>query len=259
MSIHPFTAARRQQEGGGGPRLQISANMDIMGGKVVDLEQGRRDVKHEYGSALQHVLQAQANGAEWVHLVDLDAVFRQGDNRQLIEQIVRQLDISVELSGGLRDDESLDWALSTGCRRVHIGTAAIRNPDWTREIIKKHGDRIAVSLDVRGCTLAAEGWTKDGGSLWETLAWLDDAGCPRYVVANIYAEAMTAGPNFELLKDFCARTDRPVLARGGVGWIGDIRGLRALVPDGLEGAVIGAAFRRGILSLPHVLDVAGRP
>ena len=193
------------------------------------------------------------------HLVDLDAAFGRGSNRELIASIVGRLDLQVELSGGIRDTDSLEAALATGCRRVNIGTAALEDPDWTASVIAAHGDRVAIGLDVRGTTLAARGWTREGGDLWETLARLDAEGCARYVVTDVNKDGMLQGPNVELLRDVCARTDRPVVASGGVSTLEDIATIRELVGEGVEGAIVGSALYRGAFTLPEALDVAGRP
>jgi phosphoribosylanthranilate isomerase len=163
------------------------------------------------------------------------------------------------MSGGIRDAESLEAALATGCRRVNLGTAALEDPEWTAAAIAEHGDRIAVGLDVRGTTLAARGWTREGGDLWETLGRLDREGCARYVVTDVNKDGMLAGPNLGLLRDVCARTDRPVVASGGVSTLADIEAIRGLVAAGVEGAIIGSALYRGAFTLPEALDVAGRP
>jgi len=199
----------------------------------------------------------QRDGAEWIHLVDLDAAFGRGSNRDLLADVVGQLDIDVELSGGIRNDASLRAALSTGCRRVNLGTAALEDPDWTARVIAEHGDRIAVGLDVRGTTLAARGWTRDGGDLWEVLARLDDDGCARYIVTDVARDGTLTGPNVELLREVCARTDRPVVASGGVSTLADLDTLRKLVPDGLEGAIVGKALYAGAFTLAEALGVAG--
>ena len=192
-------------------------------------------------------------------MVDLDAAFGEGHNRELLAGIVERLDIAVEMSGGMRDEESLTTALATGCRRVNIGTAALEHPEWTARAIAEHGDRVAIGLDVRGTTLAARGWTRDGGDLWETLARLDAEGCARYVVTDVNKDGMLAGPNLELLREVCSRTDRPVVASGGVSTLDDIRAIRSLVGEGVEGAIIGSALYKGAFTLPQALEVAGRP
>jgi phosphoribosylformimino-5-aminoimidazole carboxamide ribotide isomerase/phosphoribosylanthranilate isomerase len=193
-----------------------------------------------------------------VHLVDLDAAFGRGDNRALIADVVSSLSLKVELSGGLRDDASLDAALALGVARVNLGTAAIENPEWTAKAIERHGDRIAVGLDVRGTTLAGRGWTKEGGDLWEVLARLEDAGCARYVVTDVTKDGTLQGPNLGLLREMCERTERPVVASGGISGLDDLRALRELVPLGVEGAIVGKALYSGQFTLPEALDVAGR-
>ena len=241
------------------PRLQMLPAVDVVDGRAVQLVQGVAGSGGDFGDPWQAAQAWQEQGAEWLHLVDLDAAFGRGDNRELLSSIVERLDLQVELSGGIRDEETLIAALSTGCRRVNLGTAALEDPEWTAKAIAEHGDRIAVGLDVRGATLAARGWTREGGDLWETLARLDAEGCARYVVTDVAKDGMLQGPNVQLLRDVCARTDRPVVASGGISTVADIEALRALVPDGVEGAIVGSALYRGAFTLGQALDAAGRP
>jgi phosphoribosylanthranilate isomerase len=242
-----------------GSRLELLPAVDIADGRAVQLVQGVAGSGGEFGDPLHAALAWQEQGAEWLHLVDLDAAFGRGSNRALVDAIVGKLDIKVELSGGIRDAESLAAALATGCRRINLGTAALEQPEWTAEAIADHGDRIAVGLDVRGTTLAARGWTRDGGDLWETLARLDQEGCARYVVTDVNKDGMLAGPNLALLQQVCQRTSRPIVASGGVSTLDDIQALRGLVDAGVEGAIVGSALYRGAFTLPEALDVAGRP
>ena len=203
-------------------------------------------------------LEFQAAGAEWLHLVDLDAAFGRGENSALLAEVVGKLDIKVELSGGIRDDESLKRALATGCRRVNLGTAALEDPEWTARVIAEYGDRIAVGLDVRGHTLAARGWTKEGGDLFETLERLDRDGCARYVVTDVAKDGTLAGPNIELLKSVCAATTKPVIASGGISSLDDIAALAALVGSGVEGVIVGKALYAGKFTLIEALKVSGK-
>ena len=202
--------------------------VDVADGAAVRLVQGAAGSETSYGDPLEAALAWQRDGAEWIHLVDLDAAFGRGDNRELLAEVVRRLDVAVELSGGIRDDASLEAALATGAARVNLGTAALESPDWVRAAIARHGDRIAVGLDVRGTTLAARGWTQEGGDIWETLARLDADGCARYVVTDVHRDGTLTGPNLELLRDVCARTDAPVVASGGVSSLDDLRAIAAL-------------------------------
>ena len=242
-----------------GARLELLPAVDIADGRAVQLVQGVAGSGGEFGDPLDAALAWQEQGAEWLHLVDLDAAFGRGSNREIVDRIVGKLDIQVELSGGIRDASSLAAALATGCRRVNLGTAALEQPEWTAEAIADHGDRVAVGLDVRGTTLAARGWTREGGDLWETLDRLDREGCARYVVTDVNKDGMLAGPNLVLLQQVCERTSRPVVASGGVSTLEDVRALRGLVDVGVEGAIIGSALYRGAFTLPEALDVAGRP
>ncbi|NNG40627.1 bifunctional 1-(5-phosphoribosyl)-5-((5-phosphoribosylamino)methylideneamino)imidazole-4-carboxamide isomerase/phosphoribosylanthranilate isomerase PriA [Flexivirga sp. ID2601S] len=241
------------------PRLQLLPAVDVAGGEAVQLVQGVAGTGGRFGDPFEAAKAWQDAGAEWLHLVDLDAAFGRGSNRDLLAGIIGRLDLQVELSGGIRDAESLAAALATGCRRVNLGTAALEDPEWTAQAIAEHGDRIAVGLDVRGTTLAARGWTQEGGDLWETLERLDREGCERYVVTDVAKDGMLQGPNVTLLQQVCARTDRPVVASGGVSTLDDVRALRELVPDGVEGAIIGSALYKGAFELSDALDLAGRP
>src|SRR3954453_10985777 len=227
--------------------------VDVVEGRAVRLVQGVAGSETDYGSALDAALGWQRDGAEWIHLVDLDAAFGRGSNRELLAEVIGKLDVAVELSGGIRDDDSLAAALATGCARVNIGTAALENPGWCREIIASHGDRIAVGLDVRGTTLAARGWTREGGDLWEVLERLEKDGCPRYVVTDVTKDGTLRGPNVDLLRDVCSRTDRPVVASGGVSSLDDLRALAALAPYGVEGAIVGKALYAGEFALEDAL------
>ena len=241
------------------PRLQLLPAVDISEGGAVQLQQGVAGSGWQFGDPWQAAKRWQDEGAEWIHLVDLDAAFGRGHNREIIRDIVGRLDLQVELSGGIRDAETLEIALATGCRRVNIGTAALEDPEWTARAIAEHGDRVAIGLDVRGTTLAARGWTSEGGQLWETLARLDAQGCARYVVTDVAKDGMLSGPNLTLLQDVCDRTDRAVIASGGVTTLADVEAIRALVPQGVEGAIIGSALYKGSITLPEALDLAGRP
>jgi 1-(5-phosphoribosyl)-5-[(5-phosphoribosylamino)methylideneamino] imidazole-4-carboxamide isomerase/N-(5'phosphoribosyl)anthranilate isomerase len=241
------------------PNLELLPAVDVADGQAVRLVQGAAGSETSYGDPVDAALAWQEDGAEWVHLVDLDAAFGRGSNRPLLEKVVRKLDIKVELSGGIRDDASLDAALSLGATRVNLGTAALENPEWTASAIARYGDAIAVGLDVRGTTLAARGWTQEGGDLWEVLQRLEDAGCARYVVTDVTKDGTLQGPNLELLKQVLERTSRPVVASGGISNLDDLAALRQLVPSGLEGAIVGKALYAGAFTLPQALDVAGHP
>ena len=233
--------------------LELLPAVDITEGRAVQLAQGVAGSERVYGDPVAAALRWQDAGAEWIHLVDLDAAFGRGSNRELQAEIVGALDIQVEMSGGIRDDESLASALATGCRRVNIGTAALEEPEWCARVIAEHGDRIAIGLDVRGRTLAARGWTREGGDLYETLARLDSEGCARYVVTDVNKDGMLQGPNLELLRAVCAATAAPVVASGGVTTLDDIRALMTLVPEGVEGAIAGTALYEGRFTLEDAL------
>ncbi|MEJ7629768.1 MAG: bifunctional 1-(5-phosphoribosyl)-5-((5-phosphoribosylamino)methylideneamino)imidazole-4-carboxamide isomerase/phosphoribosylanthranilate isomerase PriA [Nocardioidaceae bacterium] len=237
------------------PALELLPAVDVADGRAVQLVQGVAGSERVFGDPLQAALRWQAAGASWVHLVDLDAAFGRGSNHERLARVVGMLDIAVELSGGIRDEASLAAALATGCRRVNIGTAALEDPVWCASVIAEHGDRVAIGLDVRGTRLAARGWTRDGGDLYGVLARLDAEGCARYVVTDVARDGMLQGPNVELLREVCARTDRPVVASGGIATLADLRALAGLVEEGVEGAIIGTALYMGAFTLEDALAV----
>jgi len=251
----PRSAARPAAHlaGTGASALTLLPAVDVSGGQAVRLVQGAAGTETRYGDPLDAALAWQRAGVQWIHLVDLDAAFGRASNAPLLASIVRQLDIAVEMSGGIRDDASLAAALATGCQRAIIGTAALENPDWVRDVIAQHGERIAVGLDVRGTRLAARGWTSDGGELLDVLARLEAGGCPRYVVTDVTKDGMLTGPNLDLLRQVCARTDRPVIASGGVSSLADLDAIASLRPLGVEGAIIGKALYAGAFTLEQAL------
>ena len=238
--------------------LELLPAVDVADGKAVRLTQGEAGSETDYGDPVEAAQQWISAGAEWIHLVDLDAAFGRGNNRDVIRRVVdASTSVKIELSGGIRDDASLEAALEAGATRVNLGTAALEDPAWTARVIAKHGDAVAVGLDVRGTTLAARGWTKEGGDLWEVLARLEDAGCARYVVTDVTKDGTLRGPNVDLLKQVMERTAKPVVASGGISSLQDIADLYALVGAGLEGAILGKSLYAGRFTLEQALAVAG--
>jgi 1-(5-phosphoribosyl)-5-[(5-phosphoribosylamino)methylideneamino] imidazole-4-carboxamide isomerase/N-(5'phosphoribosyl)anthranilate isomerase len=233
--------------------LELLPAIDVKDGKAVRLVQGELAAESQYGDPREVALEFLAAGAQWIHLVDLDAAFGIGSNAALLEEVIKSVDLRVELSGGIRDDESLRRALATGCERVNLGTAALEDPEWTAKVIAEFGDRIAVGLDVRGHTLAARGWTREGGDLFETLARLDRDGCARYIVTDVAKDGTLTGPNLELLREVCAATSKPVVASGGVSTLADLEAIKALTSIGVEGAIVGKALYAGAFTLPEAI------
>jgi phosphoribosyl isomerase A len=235
--------------------------VDVVDGRAVRLVQGKAGSETEYGSALDAALNWQRDGAEWIHLVDLDAAFGRGSNRELLAEVVGKLDVRVELSGGIRDDDSLAAALATGCARVNLGTAALENPDWCARAISEHGDKVAVGLDVQidqtkpadAHRLRGRGWETDGGDLWEVLERLDKQGCSRFVVTDVTKDGTLGGPNLDLLASVAGRTEAPVIASGGVSSLDDLRAIATLTDRGVEGAIVGKALYAGRFTLPQAL------
>ena len=235
--------------------LDLLPAVDVKDARAVRLVQGELSAETAYGNPLDVALEFQSAGAEWIHLVDLDAAFGRGSNAQLLAEVVGRLDIKVELSGGIRDDDSLRRALASGCTRVNLGTAALENPQWTARVINEFGDRIAVGLDVRGHVLAARGWTQEGGDLFETIERLERDGCARYVVTDVTKDGTLKGPNLQLLKEVCAATKKPVVASGGISSLADIQALKELHALGVEGAIVGKALYAGAFTLQEALEL----
>ncbi|MEK9578326.1 MAG: bifunctional 1-(5-phosphoribosyl)-5-((5-phosphoribosylamino)methylideneamino)imidazole-4-carboxamide isomerase/phosphoribosylanthranilate isomerase PriA [Aquiluna sp.] len=238
-------------------KLELLPAVDVADGKAVRLTQGEAGSEEDFGHPLAAAQDWITAGAEWIHLVDLDAAFGRGNNRAVIAEVVGAASgTKIELSGGIRDDASLEAALELGVARVNLGTAALENPEWTERVIAKFGEQIAVGLDVRGTTLAARGWTKEGGDLFETLERLEASGCARYVVTDVTKDGTLRGPNIELLKSVMERTERPVVASGGISSLEDIEALTALVPLGLEGAILGKSLYAKKFTLEQALEIA---
>lgn len=238
--------------------IELLPAVDVADRQAVRLVQGQAGTETHYGSPLDAALAWQGAGARWIHLVDLDAAFGRGSNAELLADVIAQLDCQVELSGGIRDDASLAAALATGCTRVNIGTAALENPSWCAHVIAEFGAKIAIGLDVRGTTLAARGWTRDGGDLWQVLDRLNSDGCARYVVTDVTKDGTLRGPNLELLRQVCQRTTAKVVASGGVATLADLRAIATLAQDGIEGAIVGKALYARAFTLPEALEAVRR-
>ena len=236
--------------------LDILPAIDVKEGSAIRLVQGELDKQSKYGDPLEIAAEFVAAGASWIHLVDLDAAFGLGNNFEVLASVIKSVDIKIELSGGIRDDESLERALSTGCSRINLGTAALEQEEWTESVIKKHGDKIAVGLDVRGRQLSARGWTKSGGDLFEAITRLDKAGCARYVLTDITRDGTLTGPNLELLKEVTSFTKTPIVASGGISSLTDVKALTQLTNQGVEGVIIGKALYAGAFTLAQVLAIA---
>ncbi len=232
--------------------------LDVAGGRAVREGAAQTGRGGTPSDPLAIALAWQVEGAEWIHLVDLDAAFGRGSNHALLAEVTAKLEVKVELSGGIRDDDSLKAAMATGCARVNLGTAALEDPQWCARAIAEYGDRVAVGLDVRiidgDYRLRGRGWVSDGGDLWEVLERLERDGCARYVVTDVSKDGTLQGPNLDILRQVCAATEAPVIASGGVSTLDDLRAISGLVSDGVEGAIVGKALYAGRFTLPEALD-----
>lgn len=239
-------------------KLELLPALDIRAGEAVRLIQGDPRQQSEYGFALDVALEFQSAGAEWIHLVDLDAAFRTGSNYELLVEVVGKLDVKIQVSGGIRDQESLERALATGCHRVNLSTSALQDLSWCESVIKRFGTKIAVGLDVTGRTLAARGDNQEVGDLFDVLKKLDGYGSSRYVLTDVSRDGTLEGPNLDLIKSVCAETDRPVIASGGISQLSDIQSLRELTEIGVEGAIIGKALYAQNFTIGQALEVAAK-
>lgn len=231
--------------------------VDVVGGQAVRLHQGEAGSETVYGTPLEAALMWQEQGAQWLHFVDLDAAFGRGSNHEMMAEVVGKLDINVELTGGIRDDASLERALGTGARRVNIGTAALENPEWCARVISEYGDRVAIGLDVREVDgewrAKGNGWVTDGGDMWEILERLTEQGVSRLVVTDVSKDGTLTGPNINLLRDVAAATDAPIVASGGISVLDDVIALAQYVDEGIDSAIIGKALYEKRFTLPEAL------
>ncbi|MHA2789311.1 bifunctional 1-(5-phosphoribosyl)-5-((5-phosphoribosylamino)methylideneamino)imidazole-4-carboxamide isomerase/phosphoribosylanthranilate isomerase PriA [Corynebacterium sp. S7] len=232
--------------------------VDVVDGQAVRLDQGEAGTEKNYGSPLEAALAWQEQGAEWLHFVDLDAAFGRGSNHELMAEITRKLDINVELTGGIRDDASLERALATGAKRVNIGTAALQNPEWMIEVLGKYADKVAIDIAVREengeWRTKGNGWTSDGGDLWEVLERFDAAGCSRFVVTDVSKDGTLAGPNIELLREVSAATDAAVTASGGISSLEDVLEVAKYEDEGIDSVIIGKALYEKRFTLREALS-----
>jgi 1-(5-phosphoribosyl)-5-[(5-phosphoribosylamino)methylideneamino] imidazole-4-carboxamide isomerase/N-(5'phosphoribosyl)anthranilate isomerase len=236
-------------------KFELLPAVDIKAGRAVRLKQGEIRDKTIYGSPIECALDFQKAGATWLHLVDLDAAFGVDSNADLVLEVINSLSIKVELSGGIRTDESLSRALATNCERVILGTAALEDPKWASTVIQKYGQSVAVSLDVRGESLAARGWVREGGNLYEAITRLADDGCALFIVTDISKDGTLTGPNFELLERVCNFSKVPVIASGGISSLKDLEKLVAMQDIGIQGAIVGKALYKSAFTLADALKV----
>ena len=233
--------------------LEILPAIDVKGGVAVRLTKGELDNQSKYGDPLEVAGEFVKSGVKWIHLVDLDAAFGSGNNFKILDSIIKSVDIKIQLSGGIKDDESLNRALTTNCSRINLGTAALENPEWVESVIKKHGDKIAVALDVDGKVLSPRGGGKNCGDLFQMITRLDKAGCARYVLTDVNRDGTLTGPNLELLKEVTSFTKTPIVASGGVSSLSDVKALMRLTDQGVEAVIIGKGLYTGAFTLPEVL------
>ena len=233
--------------------LEILPAIDVKDGVAIRLTKGELDNQSKYGDPLEVAGEFVKSGVKWIHLVDLDAAFGLGNNFKILDSIIKSVDIKIQLSGGIKDDESLNRALTTNCSRINLGTAALDNPEWVESVIKKHGDKIAVALDVDGKVLSPRGGSKNGGDLFQMITRLDKSGCARYVLTDVNRDGALNGPNLELLKEVTSFTKTPIVASGGVSSLSDVKSLMQLTNQGVEAVIIGKGLYTGAFTLAQVL------
>lgn len=234
--------------------------VDVVEGRAVRLDQGAAGTEKSYGDPFEAAQRWQQAGAEWIHCVDLDAAFGRGSNHELLAEIVGKLDVNIELTGGIRDDASLQRALATGARRLNIGTAALEKPEWIEQVLAKHADVVAIDLavlrdDAGEWRTRGRGWESDGGDLWEVLERLDSAGCQRFVVTDVSKDGTLSGPNVELLREVSAATDAKITASGGISSLDDVAALAQYAEEGIDSAIIGKALYENRFELQAALEL----
>ena len=235
--------------------LEILPAIDVKDGVAIRLTKGELDNQSKYGDPLEVAGEFVKSGVKWIHLVDLDAAFGLGNNFEILDSIIKSVDIKIQLSGGIKDDESLNRALTTNCSRINLGTAALDNLEWVESVIKKHGDKIAVALDVDGKVLSPRGGSKSGGDLFQMITRLDKSGCARYVLTDVNRDGALSGPNLELLKEVTSFTKTPIVASGGVSSLSDVKSLMQLTDQGVEAVIIGKALYTGAFTLAQAIAV----
>ena len=239
--------------------LELLPAVDVSKGQAVRLSQGDSDTEESFGSPMDAARTWINSGAQWIHLVDLDAAFERGNNGSIIREVVAGCQgVKIQLSGGIVDQQSLDAALATGATRVNLATPALAEMSWVQKVIAEFGDRIAVGLDVRGSTLIGRGSSKEVGELPEVLEQLEQAGCARYIVTDVAKDGMLQGPNLELLRQVLEITEKPVVASGGISSLDDISALNQLVPYGLESAILGKALYANRFTLEQALELVSK-
>jgi phosphoribosylanthranilate isomerase len=239
-------------------QLELLPALDVKGGKSVRISLTQNATETFESNPLEVAQKFIEIGAKWLHLVDLDAAYGSGENRELLVELISNLEVKVQLSGGIKDNDSLEFAMATRCFRANIGTTALSNMNWIREALEKYGERLVIGLDIRGRDLLARGSNiliKDFKSI---VKQLDELGARRYVVTDVDKDGSLTGPNFRLLDEILEITDRPIVWSGGVSSLDELESLRSSAGKGLEGVIIGKAFYQGELSFPEALGVCSR-
>ena len=233
--------------------LEIFPAIDVKDGVAIRLTKGELNNQSKYGDPLEVANEFVKSGVNWIHLVDLDAAFGIGDNSGILASIIKNINIKIQLSGGIKDEQSLNKALATGCSRINIATSALEQLEWVESVIHKHGDKICVSLDVSGKVLSPRGSNKSGGDLFQVITRLDKVRCARYVLTDVNRDGALNGPNLELLKEVTSFTKTPIVASGGVSSLNDVKSLMQLTNQGVEAVIIGKALYTGAFTLTQAL------
>ncbi|HWB71081.1 MAG TPA: 1-(5-phosphoribosyl)-5-[(5-phosphoribosylamino)methylideneamino]imidazole-4-carboxamide isomerase, partial [Egibacteraceae bacterium] len=256
----PVDAPVRPRGGGaaGSGQLGMSFTLypavDIKDGRAVRLVQGRADAQTVYDDdPVAAAKRFAAAGAQWLHVVDLDAAFSGvARNRRLVADIVAATGVPVQASGGIRTMADLEDTLAYGASRVVIGTMALEEPAFVAAAVAEYGDKVAVGLDADGTTLKARGWTTSSGDLFAALHRFTLMGVTRFVFTDISRDGMLAGPNLRRLCAVADATSARVTASGGVAGLADLRALAAAHRN-VDGAVVGKALYAGRFTLSEAL------
>lgn len=235
--------------------------IDMRGGKCVRLLQGDYDKETVYGDSPFHMAKQFAEaGATWIHMVDLDGA-KDGKrvNDQFVIQAARELNVKVQIGGGIRTEEDIVHYLENGIERVIIGSIAVSEPEFALDMVKKYGKKIALGIDAKDGYVATHGWVNTSKLKAVDLAKLfANAGAETFIFTDIATDGMLQGPNLAAVELMAQVTGKEVIASGGVSELADLQALKALSAQGVKGAIVGKAIYEGRFSVRDALVEVGQ-
>jgi len=234
--------------------LTIYPAIDMRGGNCVRLLQGDYDKETIYGdSPFDMARRFAADGAEWIHMVDLDGA-KDGKrvNDRFVIEAAKELQVKVQIGGGIRSEQDILHYLENGVTRVIIGSIAVSNPQFAIEMIQKYGEQIVVGIDAKNGYVATHGWlTTSEVKAVELSKRFADAGAENFIFTDIATDGTLSGPNIAAVCEMAQATGKNVIASGGVSSLADLRALNA---EGVRGAIVGKALYENRFTLKEALD-----